>query len=364
MTERTYPFAPSYTFPPGDTLAEVLKSRGMHQSDLAERAGLTTKAINEIVKAKARLTPTTALQLERVLGIPAGFWNNLQRRHDEVLAVAEEGERLGRNVAWAKSFPVRAMAKYGWLAPSRDPVARLRGLLNFFGTASPDAWETHWASTQVAFRSVAKLPKDNYALACWLRRGEVVAAGIETKAYDEDLFRQTLAQVRGLTTLPGVEFVEPLVRSCADAGVAVVFVPELPGTRTYGATRWLSPQHALVQLSLRRKTDDQLWFSFFHEAAHILLHPKKTVFIEAAQGTDELEGQADRFARDTLIPPNEYRAFVSEGDFGHAAVAEFANRIGVAPGIVVGRLQHEALIPYSRLNGLKRHYAFAATAAD
>ena len=363
MTERTYAYAPSYAFPPGDTLAEVLKSRGMHQADLAERAGLTTKAINEIVKAKARLTPTTALQLERVLGIPASFWNNLQRQYDEALAVAEEAERLGRNVAWAKAFPVRAMAKCGWLAPSRDPVARLRGLLNFFGTASPDAWETHWASTQVAFRSVAKVPKDNYALACWLRRGEVEAAGIETKAYHEDRFRQTLTHVRGLTKLPGVDFVEPLVRSCAEAGVAVVFVPELPGTRTYGATRWLSPQNALVQLSLRRKTDGQLWFSFFHEAAHILLHPKKAVFIEAAQGTDDFEVQANRFARDTLIPPSEYRAFVSMGDFGHAAVAEFASRIGVAPGIVVGRLQHERLIPYSRLNTLKRHYSFTATAA-
>jgi hypothetical protein len=142
----------------------------------------------------------------------------------------------------------------------------------------------------------------------------------------------------------------------------VVFVPELPGTRTYGATRWLSPRNALIQLSLRRKTDDQLWFSIFHEAAHILLHPKEVVFIEAAQGTDDFEAQADRFARDTLIPPSEYRAFVLTDDFGHAAVAEFANRIGVAPGIVVGRLQHEALIAYSRLNGLKRHYTFARTA--
>ena len=363
MTERRYTYAPSYAFPPGDTLAEVLKSRGMHQADLAERAGLTPKAINEIVKAKTRITPATALQLERVLGIPASFWNNLQRRHDEAQAVAEEAERLGRSVAWAKSFPVRAMAKCGWLEPSPDSVARLRGLLNFFGTASPDAWETHWTSTQVAFRSVAKLPKDNYALACWLRRGEVVAASIETQAYDEDLFRRTLAQLRGLTKLPGVEFVGPLVTGCAEAGVAVAFVPGLPGTRTYGATRWLSPQKALIQLSLRRKTDDQLWFSFFHEAAHILLHPKKAVFIEAAQGTDDFEGQADRFARDTLIPPDEYRAFVSAGDYGHAAVVAFANRIGVAPGIVVGRIQHETLIPYDRLNSLKRHYTFATTAA-
>jgi len=363
MTERRYTYAPSYAFPPGDTLAEVLKSRGIRQADLAERAGLTSKAINQIVKAKARVTPTTALQLERVLGIPASFWNNLQRRHDEAQAVAEEAERLKRSVVWAKAFPVRAMSKWGWIEPSRDPVARLRALLNFFGTANPDAWKAHWTSTQVAFRSVAELPKDNYALACWLRRGEVEAASIETDAYAEDRFRQTLTQLRDLTELSGVAFLEPLVRGCAKAGVAVVFVPELPGTRTYGATRWLSPEKALIQLSLRRKTDDQLWFSFFHEAAHILLHPKKAVFIEAAQGTDDFEAQADRFASDTLIPPGEYRAFVSAGDFGHAAVGEFANRIGVAPGIVVGRLQHERLIPYNRLNALKRHYTFATPAA-
>jgi addiction module HigA family antidote len=361
MTEHPYAYAPNYAFPPGETLAELLESRAMTQADLAGRTGLTPKTVNEIVRSKTRITPTTALQLERVLGIPASFWNNLQRRFDEVEAALEEAQRLKRSLSWASAFPIRAMARSGWVEHSRDRLTQLRALLNFFGTASPDAWEAHWSSVQVAFRSVAERPRNDYALACWLRRGEVEAAAIETVAYREDTFRQTLSDVRQLTRLPGVQFLGPLVQHCAQAGVAVVFVPELRGILTYGATRWLSPHKALIQLSLRRKSDDHLWFTFFHEAGHIVLHPKKAVFIEGNDGTNELEEEANRFASDILIPPAEYRAFVARGELDEDAIEGLAERIGVAPGIVVGRLQHDGLLPYGRHNHFKRQYEFAAS---
>ena len=76
---------------------------------------------------------------------------------------------------------------------------------------------------------------------------------------------------------------------CAHAGVAVVFVQELPNTGISGSTQWLTPTKALVQLSLRYKTDDQLWFTFFHEAGHILAHGKRQVFLETDQKDREEE---------------------------------------------------------------------------
>jgi Zn-dependent peptidase ImmA (M78 family) len=152
---------------------------------------------------------------------------------------------------------------------------------------------------------------------------------------------------------------------CAQAGVAVVFVPELPGTHLYGATRWLGTKKALIQLSLRGKSDDQLWFTFFHEAGHILLHEKKDVFIKAEGkgcgeiGGSEKEQEANQFAQDLLIPSEKYQAFVDTGQFDESEIRTFAKEIGIAPGIIVGRLQHEKIIPFSAWNNLKKRYTLS-----
>lgn len=149
-----------------------------------------------------------------------------------------------------------------------------------------------------------------------------------------------------------------MVRLCADAGVAVVFVPQLPQTRTCGATRRLNPNKALIQLSLRYKTNDHLWFSFFHEAGHILLHGKRNVFLEggSVQGVEEQdkEEEANKFAADILIPLDELKRFLASGQYrSKAGIVQFAKEIGIAPGIVVGRLQHDGKLPQGHCNELK-----------
>ena len=139
-------------------------------------------------------------------------------------------------------------------------------------------------------------------------------------------FSSALQKIRPLT-IERPEVFEPAMKKlCAEAGVALVFVPELPGTSLYGATRWLKPSKALIQLSLRGKSDDHLWFTFFHEAGHILLHGKKEVYIEA-QGngykeTDRIskEKEADLFAQDMLIPRDAFKNFLKENDFTHEGI--------------------------------------------
>jgi HTH-type transcriptional regulator/antitoxin HigA len=119
-----------------------------------------------------------------------------------------------------------------------------------------------------------------------------------------------------------------------------------------GLTRWLSKDKALIQLSLKYKTDDQVWFTFFHEAGHILLHGKRSVFIECPGRADTPEErEADAFARDFLIPPS-YRARLPLLK-SKAAIQSFARELGVSPGIVVGRLQHDHLLQPSFCNDLK-----------
>lgn len=354
-------YAPDFVSPPGETLLEILESRNINQAELAERTGRTPKTINEIIKGKARITPETAIQFERVLSIPASFWNNRQGQYDEFLARSQETKALSGSVRWAQKFHYSDMANWGWVPNTKDKLERARNLLNFFGFATPRTWSEPWRKIKVAYRKSGAIAADEYALAAWLRKGELIAQDIECDPYSERKFKDSLLEIRSLTTTKPELFQKELVNICAKCGVAVAFVPELPKTAS-GATRWLSAQKALIQLSLRYKADDHLWFTFFHEAAHILFHKKERIFIEGFDNDNEEEKKADQFASEFLIPFAELDSFVqshSSGRLSRNEIKRFAERLGISPGIVVGRLQHDGHLPHSHCNDLKQSFAWS-----
>lgn len=356
MGEKALTFTPDYAVPPGETLLETLQTLGMSQVELANRTGRPLKTINEIIKGKAAITPETALQLERVLGVPAPFWNNLERNYRDALARTKERKRLATGLTWLKKIPVKALMKAGVIRNLADNKALLVEVLNFFGVGNPAAWERVWTAQRAVFRRSPAFRSAPGAVAAWLRIGELRAQRIQCAPFDRAKFRATLGQIRGLTVKPPEIFQPESHQLCAKAGVAVVFVSELPGTHVSGATRWLTPKKALIQLSLRYRTDDHLWFTFFHEAGHILLHGKRRIFLEDSRATDSQEKEADAFAANSLIPPAVLREFLQRGDTGKAAIRGFAKQLGISPGIVVGRLQHERSLPYSHCNDLKRRF--------
>jgi len=357
-------YAPDYVSPPGETLLETIDALGMPQAQLAERTGRSKKMINEIIKGKAPITPRMAIELERVTGVPASFWNNRERNYREFIAKQEEQEFLKIHISWLDQIPVGALTKLGWIDRSRNKILQFQNVLNFLGIASPAQWQAFESGLmgQVAFRKSNAYKADNRALICWLRKGEQEAKEIECESYDSSKFFETLKRIRLLTIEPPEVFQPELIRLCAGCGVAVVFIPALPKTRSSGVTRWLSPKKALIQLSLRYKTDDHLWFSFFHEAGHILKHGKREIFIDGDDiGMDEIkEDEANRFASDFLIPRKNYSQLIENKIFTKATIQRFAEEIKIAPGIVVGRLQHDDRLPMSHCNDLKRRFKWAA----
>ncbi len=347
-------YTPTEVTPPGETLRELLEERGVSQAELAARMGRPKKTVSEIINGKAAITPETALQLELVLGVPAPFWNARERDYREYLARKEQDVRLTRERNWLKKFPLKRMVSLGWLPQCREPAAQVKTLLEFFGVASAEQWREMFNGYQVAFRRSAKFEIDDGALAAWLRAGVLEADRIKSQPYSRESFLGCLTEARILTQEPPEIFQPRLTELCAGAGVAVVFVPELPGSRANGATQWLGPSKALIQLSLRYRTDDQLWFTFFHEAAHVLLHGKRVIFLEGDRHEGDEENEANRWAADFVIPPGAYATVRSWGRYTRAALTDYANYIGIAPGILVGRLQHDGLIPHSFCNDLKR----------
>jgi len=352
-------YIPDYLVTPGEILEEYLEAYSMTQTELADRTGLTKKTINEIIKGKSPITSETALKLERSLGRAAHFWNNLERQFQEDRSRFAEKKSLENRLDWLKRLPMTQLTKLGWIPKKNEKIAQLTEVLRFFGVASPEQWETVWREHQVAYRQTKRFEACAESVSAWLRRGEIEARQIHCEPFNKTAFLKALDMIRRLTVEEPDVFQPRVVDICASVGVAVVFVPELPKTGVYGATKWIGNK-AVIQLSLRYKSNDHLWFTFYHEAGHIVKHGRKEVFIEGNGFDGEKEEEANVFARDTLIPPAALRNFIQSWD-GRSLVPikNFAQKINIAPGIVVGRLQHDGLLLNSHGNRLKVFYQWS-----
>lgn len=366
MYRSTEAFRPDWVSPPGDSIADLLEERGWNQTSFAERMEYTEKHISLLINGKAALTEEAAFKLEKVTGISAGFWLTREAQYREAVGRVEEEKALAREIDWLKELPLRHMLDHHWIERYQDPGAQVAECLRFFGVASPNAWRTSYSEPVAAFRASKSFALDTAATTTWLRQGEREAAEIQTHPFDKAAFKVSLTLIRALASEadPNV-FVPKLTEACANVGVAVVFAAAPKGCPVSGATKWLSPTKALLMLSLRHKTNDHLWFSFFHEAGHLILHGKRMMFIDGdVTLDDQQEDEANRFARDLLIPPSHSAALSTLLPIEDDVVA-FANAVGIAPGIVVGRMQKEGLLEWkSRLNHLKTKYTLKVADSD
>ena len=360
MTQTRSQFAPDWASPPGHTLADLLEERSMTQTELADRLGVSLKHVNRVIKGAASISAEFALGLEKVFGTPATFWMTREAHFQADKARQEQWVDFKSALDWASRFPLKELRDRGLITrPTRDPEL-VEELLTFLGIAHP----SQWRDPQVAYRKSQKFESDPYALSAWQREGERQAAEIDCELYDEERFREVLQEARALTRNHPDEWWPRLQELCATAGVAVVIVETYKGAKANGATRWLSPHKALIQLSVRGRWEDIFWFTFFHEAGHVLLHRKKDVFedefddafIETTQRRDDpreqpLEDEADRFAARTLIPPPNDRRLAT---LDLNEVPAFARMLDIGPAVVIGRLQHEGYLPYNRGNAQRR----------
>jgi HTH-type transcriptional regulator/antitoxin HigA len=358
MTKTPTPFLADWASPPGDTLADLLEERSMTQTELAARLGVSLKHVNRVIKGAASVSAELALGLEKVFGASASFWMTREAHFQADRARQEQREELVGALDWAKQFPIKELRKRELLPRGSDGAELVEQLLGFLGIAHP----AQWSDPQVAYRKSQKFESDPFALSAWLREGELDAADIECRPYDEARFLDVLHAVRPLTKEGPDVWWPALQEQCASAGVAVVVVDTYSGAKANGATRWLSPEKALIQLSLRYAWEDIFWFSFFHEAGHVVLHRKKDVFVEVApkdRPTDpqeqHLEDEADRFAARTLIPPPHDRRLPL---LRVADVASFANKLDIGPAVVIGRMHHDELLPWNQGNHHRRRLKF------
>jgi len=358
-------YRPDHATPPGQLIQEYLEELGISARELARRCGRSGKLMTEIIAGKAPIEPETALQLERVLGLSASVWINMEAEYQLHVAREHENRALTAWHEWAKAFPLKELADRDLISREKDPAGQVREVLKFFGVGSVRACEERIEELVAAdFRTSPSYANSLQSLAAWLRIGEREAQKQSASDYSREVFIKTLKEIRALTLTPLDQALPELEDRCAKAGVVFVLERPFSKVRASGVSRWLSPRRALIQQSLRYKSDDHFWFTFFHECAHLLLHSRKVIFIDMAKGSGNAapkqEEEANDWAADFLIPHAALKRFLRGFSGDEGEIVDFAAECGVAPGIVVGRLQHLGALEFSSMNHLKCRYAWSA----
>ena len=197
------------------------------------------------------------------------------------------------------------MVTSGWIPASKETRDTIRGSLVYFDVTDPDEWRERYTEFQNLFRFRASPTFETKlgALAAWLRQAEIQASAMTCAPWNSVGLRTRLDEMRTLTKATNLDYVIPRLRAlCAEVGIAIVFLRAPAGCRASGATRFLSPTKAMIVLSFRYLSDDQFWFSFFHEIAHLLLHDIGATFVdgEAAEPSQK-EAEANAFSAGVLI---------------------------------------------------------------
>lgn len=350
MTKKNEYFPQSVPHP-GLDLSEKLEELGMGPKEFAIRTHKPEKTITAILKGESSITPDMAVQFENVTKIPAHFWTNRQRSYDEYAARIKREMVIEDAIPWSKSFPINDMIKKEWLPKVSSSKEKAASLLSFFSISTHKAWEDYYFNRElkVAFRISLAYSRDPYSISAWLRKGDIQAFQIISNEYSEKFFRASLPVLKELMAEHPSDFFKKLKEVCLNAGVKVVYTPCLPGSPISGATRWVN-DNPLIQLSGRFKRNDSFWFTFFHEAGHILLHGKKDIFLENVKYNEfdkVKEKEADDFAVKCTLTVEQEKEILQIARLTHFEVIKYAEKFGTHPGIIIGRLHHLRKLPPS-----------------
>ena len=327
--------------PPGDDILETIEYIKMSQVELADRLGKTPSKVHDLITGKEPITYNTALQLEKVLGIDAQFWLNREMNYRTKLARIIQEEELEGTIEWLKQQPIKELKQCGYIKSESPGAAMVSEALEFYGVVDTDKWRSRYIDeyATAAYRKSDAYQTTLGSMAAWLRMGELEMQKMQLPDYDKEAFKNVLEELKKIVAIHPDDFAKHLQQKCAKAGVAVVYTMSLPKAPVSGATRWFRT-NPLIQLTDRHKTNDHFWFTFYHEAGHVLLHGKKEVFFEEFEGykPDKLkEDEANRFAAKQLLTEKVNDELVD--NFSDVKIKTIAEQFETHPGIVVGRFQ-------------------------
>lgn len=338
MNART----PAEVFPPGDFLREELEAREWSQQELADILNRPPRLISELITGKRAITPETARGLSEAFGTSAGYWMNLESQY-QLSKVKVADDHVSRKARLYGKFPVREMLRRGWVRASENLDVLEQRFCEFFGIHGLDEEPS---LSHAAKKTHAGLDVTPLQLA-WLFRVKTMAQQQKPAAYSRKKLIAALEKLKALVTSP--EEARHVPRTLSEAGVRLVFVEPMAGSKIDGACFWLDDNKPVIGMTLRFDRIDNFWFVLRHEIEHVLAGDgKKNAILDTDAGESEIdlpecEVQANAAAADFCVARDQLEDFCLRVGpfFSEQRVVLFAKRIGVHPGLVVGQLQRK-----------------------
>jgi HTH-type transcriptional regulator / antitoxin HigA len=335
---------PAEVFPPGEFLKEELEARNWSQSEFAEIIGRPVRLVNEIVAGKKSITPETAKQLSASLGTSAEFWMNLESQY-QLSKVRQNDDLIRRKASLHERFPAREMYRRGWVDASDDIDVLEQQFKNFYELSSIEEEPAlAHAAKKTSYEGVTPLQW------AWLYRVKHIASSYVIRNYSRDLLSAALPNLQALLSAP--EEVRHVPKILSEAGVRFVVVEALPGSKIDGACLWLNDTQPVIAMSVRLDRIDNFWFVLRHEIEHLLrehgtesrLKLDEEISDSSNASQDKEEQEANLAAAEFAVSHAElmnYMMRVNPFFFSKENVLGFSGRLGIHPGVVVGRLHKE-----------------------
>lgn len=348
-------------FHPGYYIAEIVDEAGMTQAEFAIRMGTTAKTLSQLINGQAVLSLDLAQKLSVMLGTSVDFWLNLQKAYEEKLIEIKHAKEIDEQASIAATIDYSYFVNVAHLPKVSSLKEKVINLCGFFKVA--DLRILSRPDFLVNFRSsISTIEEKNIVNSrAWLQTALNFAQDIQTDQFNSEKLKEYLPEIRNMTTQDPSLFIPRLRKIFSECGIAFVLLPYLKNSGINGAVKWINPSRVVLAMNDRSLNADTFWFSLFHEIKHVLQQKTKTVFLSTAtqdmQELDsKLEAEADLFAQNYLIPPAEYIKFAPNKYTSDREIVAFANKIGIHPGVVAGRLQHDHIIAQNRCSSLKQKY--------
>ena len=338
-------------FHPGYYLKELVDESGLTQEDFAKRLGTTPKNLSILIRGEQSLSIDVATKLSRMLGTTIAYWLNLQQAYDEKLAEIQSEEELKKEREIFKLIDYKYFRDHFKLPDlPRRVDEQIKCVREFLSIASLTVLEEE--NLAVNFRSYSeKLSRSNM-----INANAMVQIGInqtikaKIQKYNKKKFEKAVSFA--LTQTKNHTGFFPVIKEAfGEAGVALIALPNLKNSGINGATKRVNGK-IMLMVNDRRHYADTFWFTLFHEIGHIL-NGDLGVSLH-----DETEDEADHYAQMKLIPQEQYEEFIQQHDyFDESIICQFAETIDRDPGIVLGRLLRDRLVPETdmRLKNKLRH---------
>lgn len=351
-------------FHPGFYIKKYLNAQGMKQSELAKRLNVSEKTVSNLVNGEINLTDDLAEGLSLVFGTSVDLWMNLNKIYFDKKREIEESKKIKEDEKTLKQMDYSFWSNHGFVKKTRKAEEKVKELRRFFQISSLKALENpdFLVQYKTAVNNVQE--KNIINSNAWVQTALNLANKVDVSELNLGYLKNNLDEIRGMTSEDPRIFMPKLNKIFKESGVAFVIVPNVKNCGVNGAVKWLGKQKVLLAMNDRRKYSDVFWFALFHEIKHVfqrkvghtIISADGNVEVTSTLNLEKLEEEADSFARDFLISPSDYNTFVNNGDYSYNAVVKFSNKIGIQPGILVGRLQRDKYIGYNQLNRLKERY--------